>query len=478
MKNLLWWTTKSFFLVAVILFCVDVSPSQSPADTSIPIGKVVETVLVQTRPDQSYAAFLPTGYTPDRRWPTIFCLDPRARGRIAIERFVEAAQKYGYIIVCSNNSRNGLDGPTITQIFTDFWNDAHSRFSIDEKRTYAAGFSGGARLSVTFASRCRGCLAGVIAGGAGFPLGIDPDSKTSFAFFGVAGVDDFNFGEMWNLEKKLSELKVPHRFEAISGGHEWTPKDAIQDGVAWLSLQAIKAGLTKRDERDEKFIDEQLTSRMNAAERLFSQQQFADSYRAYRSIARDFDGLRDVKVANERSEELAKNDQFRKDEKANDEDYKKQLREAGEIRALWQKPFSPDETRSFRSEASIRISEWRKKKEGSVDSRDRRLARRILSQLLVGAYEAAQPSLQARDYNLALTEFQLAKEIDPKSANVNFEIARVYALKRQKKSALDSLEEAVSLGFKDLNRLKAEEAFAGLTDEPRYQKLLTSLAGN
>ncbi len=475
MKILQWRTTKLLFVVAAILLCIDQSFSQTSADTSIPTGKVVESVVVQARPDQSYAAFLPTGYTPDRRWPTIFCLDPRARGRIAIERFVQAADKYGYIVVCSNNSRNGLDGPSVTQIFTDFWGDAHTRFSIDEKRTYAAGFSGGARLAVTFASRCRGCFAGVIAGGAGFPGDIAPDTKMSFAFFGVAGVDDFNFGELLNLEKKLSGLSVPHRFEAISGGHEWTSKEAIQDAVAWLTLQAMKAELTIRDE---KFIDEQLTFRTTVAARLFAEQQFADSFRAYRSIARDFGGLRDVNVAIEKSYQLAKTDQFRKEEKAQDDDYRRQLREAGEIRSLWLKPFNPAETRSFRSEASVRITELRKKKEGNIDSRDRRLARRILSLLLVEAFEAAQPSLQANDYNSALANFQLAQEIEPKSANVSYEIARVYALKRQKKSALESLEEAVSLGFKDAARMKADEAFAGLTDEPRYQKVLASLGGN
>jgi hypothetical protein len=51
----------------------------------------------------------------------------------------------------------------------------------------------------------------------------------------------------------------------------------------------------------------------------------------------------------------------------------------------------------------------------------------------------------------------------------------MYGLKRQKKSAIESLEQAVELGFKDAERIKSEEAFAELTDDPRYQKLLSSL---
>ena len=67
------------------------------------------------------------------------------------------------------------------------------------------------------------------------------------------------------------------------------------------------------------------------------------------------------------------------------------------------------------------------------------------------------------------------KEIDPKNPNVHYEIARIYALKRQKKPALQYLEEAVTLGFKDSTRLKADDAFSSLTEEPRFQKLVAGL---
>jgi len=48
-------------------------------------------------------------------------------------------------------------------------------------------------------------------------------------------------------------------------------------------------------------------------------------------------------------------------------------------------------------------------------------------------------------------------------------------LKRQKKPALQYLEEAVTLGFKDSTRLKADDAFSSLTEEPRFQKLVAGL---
>jgi tetratricopeptide (TPR) repeat protein len=463
--------SKSITIVVWILLSSATSFSQTSTEP-IPTGKVVERVVVQSHPDQSYAAFLPSGYTTEKRWPTVFCLDPRARGTIAIERFVEAATELGYIVLCSNNSRNGLDWKTISQIFTDFWEDAHIRFSIDEKRTYGAGFSGGSRLASTFASRCRGCLAGVVGAGAGFPGDIAPDPKIPFAYFGMVGTDDFNYGEMWELEKKYAPLNIPYHFETFAGGHEWPRADNIKNALAWLTLHAMKANLMAVDS---KFVENQFNVRMTTADELSKGQRWLDAYKAYSSVVRDFQGLSDVTVALQQVEKLKKSADLKKEIRNEEESFQRQLREAGEIRAAWLKAPDPDEARLPRHEAMVRLGELRKKKEAETNSADRRLARRIISHLLIESIESAQANLRSGDYNSALTNYELAHEADPKNANLAYEIARVYALKRQKKSALQSLEEAVSLGFKDLSRLKSEEAFASLTHDPRYQKLIATM---
>jgi hypothetical protein len=438
----------------------------------VDVGKVVEKVLVQSHPDQSYAAFLPRSYTPDKRWPIVFCLDPRARGRVAIERFTEAADQLGYIVLCSNNSRNGLDWQTISNIFTDFWDDAHARFSIDEKRTYAAGFSGGSRLAATFASRCRGCLAGIIACGAGFPADIQPDVNTQFSYFGIAGVDDFNFSEMWELEKKLSELKLAFRFESFLGGHEWPPSENIKRALAWFTLQSLRTGSVARDEA---LLDAQFSERMSLADQLMAEQRWSDSYKAYASIARDFTGLRDSRAAVERADRLKESADFKEEVKTEEDLFRRQLREVSEIRFAWFKQPDSDTATLPRHETILRVAEWRKKKELAKDSPDRRLARRIISQILIASIEESQASLRAKDYDVALANLQLAHEVDQKNANVVFEMARAYALKREKKSAVQFLEQAVALGFKDVARIKAETAFNSFVEDPRYQKLLAAL---
>jgi len=56
---------------------------------------------------------VPSNFTPERRWPVILLFDARARGRSGVERYQPAAEKYGYIVAGSNNSRNGPCEPTL-----------------------------------------------------------------------------------------------------------------------------------------------------------------------------------------------------------------------------------------------------------------------------------------------------------------------------------------------------------------------------
>src|SRR5262249_25575009 len=131
------------------------------------------------------------------------------------------------------------------------WNamqiDTHQRFAIDDERMYATGFSGGARVAVHIAAACK-CLAGVIANGAGFPVDVAPSSAMHFVFFGAAGIDDFNYAELRNLEEPLTKAGIIHSVQTFEGRHEWPPVSVATAAVEWMELHAIKVGKRPRDE--------------------------------------------------------------------------------------------------------------------------------------------------------------------------------------------------------------------------------------
>jgi hypothetical protein len=107
-------------------------------------GQIVGPVACASDANQSYVLYLPSNYTPERRWPILYAFEPPARGRLAVEIFQEAAEKYGYIVAGSNNSRNVPWEPSLASIRA-MWTDTHARFSLDERQVYTTGFSGGAR---------------------------------------------------------------------------------------------------------------------------------------------------------------------------------------------------------------------------------------------------------------------------------------------------------------------------------------------
>src|SRR5438445_11880037 len=78
--------------------------AQAPAP-----GTVQGSVTVIADPTNSYALYLPSAYSPAKRWALLLVFDPFARGEVSVKLFHEAAEKYGFIVVGSNNSRNFQD---------------------------------------------------------------------------------------------------------------------------------------------------------------------------------------------------------------------------------------------------------------------------------------------------------------------------------------------------------------------------------
>jgi poly(3-hydroxybutyrate) depolymerase len=223
----------------------------------LPPGQLIPDVRCAADASQSYALYLPSNYAATRPWSVIFLFDPGARGSRGVERFQAAAEKYGYIVAGSNNSRNGPWEASITAALA-MMNDAGMRLAIDPQRMYTAGLSGGARVAMKLAMD-TGRFAGVIASSAGFP-DFQPRKSVAFDVFGTAGTEDFNYIEMLEVDRTLTS---PHRLAVFEGGHTWLPAGVAMEAVEWLEIRAMNAG---RRARDQSFLDAILDQRTRKAE--------------------------------------------------------------------------------------------------------------------------------------------------------------------------------------------------------------------
>src|SRR5262245_36724739 len=64
----------------------------------------------------------------------------------------------------------------------------------------------------------------------------------------------------------------------------------------------------------------------------------------------------------------------------------------------------------------------------------------------------------------------------PRDPTVRFNLACSYALLGRKEEALEALEQAVSLGYRDFAHLLADEDLATLREEPRFREIARQIA--
>jgi predicted esterase/TolA-binding protein len=461
----------------------------------IPKGQIVEQVVCLNNTNQSYALYLPSNYSPDRKWPVLYAFDPRARGKAPLERFKEAAEQYNWILVGSNNSRNGP-----LQLTVEAWNaivkDTHERFAIDDERVYATGFSGAARAAIYLAARCRDCISGVIVCGAGFPAGITPSPALHFAVFGVAGVEDFNFPEVKDLDDALAKAGMTHRIEVFDGRHEWAPASMAMEAVEWLELKAMQAGKRTHDDRMIAAIRQKTLERARALEEA---KKTYDAYRAYAGAADAVKGLLDVGDVEKKVNQLRDRPEVKDAIRNEQRQIKKQREIEARLNILiarWERTRTQDSTATQeRSQATgndrestideaidsetqlhATLDDLRKQSKGVEDSGDRRIARRILEGVFVSLYEQGLDFLQARKlYGKAVRTFTLATEVYPDRAGALFYLAWAYAADGQKKKSLQALKTAVEKGLSDPAAITGNKAFDGLRDDAQYRQIIQTL---
>ena len=432
---------------------------------------MIERVVCKADLSQSYALFLPSNYTPARKWPIIYCFDPGARGNLPVERFKEAAEKYGYIVAGSNNSRNG-PGVPLEMIINRFWEDTHARLAIDDARIYTAGFSGGARVACAVGYMFNGKVAGVIVSGGGFPQNISPSRATPFALFGAAGIEDFNLIEVNRLGKTFTEYGVPNRVEVFEGRHEWLPGEMCVEAVEWMEIQAIRSGKQKRDDA---IIDALLKKQVERARSHESAGRVYAAYLIYAAAARDFKSLSDVQALESKSAQLKETKEVRAAIKQEKEQEEKQALRARELfglkQALRDSETGPEAFRDLKRA----IGDLRKKAEEKERTSDQLVARRVLDLLFVTVYEEARALHYAKSYGLEALNLEIAAFVRPENPRILYNLAKAYSLNKEKRKAIDALKMAIERGFKDTAEIERDQEFDGLRGEAEFKRLVEGM---
>lgn len=212
----------------LLLLLLQVSACSS--HESFPTGKIVDTVACKADPSQSYAVYVPA----DTKGAVIYCFDAHGAGALPLKKYKELADKYGYILVGSNNSRNGNDWSTTENIWQVLEKDTRERLPVDTSHVYVLGFSGGAKVAGYVALHHPG-IKSVIVNGAGLPDGTPPDNFP-FTYTTLAGEGDLNLTDLLAYHMALNKTNTRHHLISYNGKHEWAPATSMD--VAFAGIKA------------------------------------------------------------------------------------------------------------------------------------------------------------------------------------------------------------------------------------------------
>lgn len=470
--------------VRILILCLILSAGVTvleAAETFEP-GRIIEKVICQHQPDESYALYLPKGYSAQQKWPVLMALEPGARVLIPVKLYQKAADTYGYIVMCPTNVRNGPRQP-IAKAIHAVWMDINKRFSIDKNRVYATGFSGGSRMSSFMHLITKSPVRGIIGVGAGISEALKAEQVRFTHYFGICGYADFNYSEMFKLEKTLANQGTPHRFYFYSALHRWPPEEIVTRAVEWLELMAMKEDIIPKDDRLA-FIQKSFEKEVKAAGEREQKGEIFYAAGDYSAIARVFDSLvtaDKLKPVIQKAAELKQSKEYKKFDKAENkrlEDEHEYIRKfVGGFNHL--RGTAPKSVRLPKLMTAMGVPALvRMAKKKDKDPYNGSMAERILYNLTSKARMEGEDLMKKGDLDRAELFWQIGVEAGQFSwfnALMHFRLACVYAQKGKTKKALKTLQAAVKNGFNRPDILAREKSWDSLRSNGEFNKIIESL---
>ena len=435
-------------------------------------GVIIDTIEVNNSNGESFALYLPEEFNSDVPSPIVFIFDPAARGRYGLIPFIEAADKYQMILVCSNSSRN-MAYETNFSIADRWFKDIFSRFTIDPTKMYLAGFSGGARLASTIAV-LSGQFKAVVGCGAAFSgnSGHWPVSGDQFYFAGLVGNQDMNYQEMIKAADWLDRIGMSNQIFIFEDDHRWPDAKYISKAFDWFYLLDIKKNLVSDDRN---FLDRYLVDQLTEAQFLSNQSQVIEAVLQYERIIKDLDDYFTLDSLNVKVKELK-----------NSKDYKKSLKSRKEIaseESAWTTKLISKVTEEMKKGESRDNFRWLQKELAKLDKeyvgssrKDyQHLGRRLQQMLFAMVIENFETSVSKGNNKDAQYLAQLSVAIWGDEPWVRIRLAKGFAVLEEKDKALSHLQAAIDNGWDNKEWILKTKAFNILTDLKEFQLLLQDL---
>lgn len=465
------------FIGMLCIMMMSILPVCGQMSEKLKPGRIDDAVACRADAEQVYALFLPSYYTAEKKWPILFAFDPGAQTRIPLELFSPAAEKYGCLIVCPKNVRNGPWEPILKAIKA-VWQDVEERFSIDEKRIYTVGFSGGARVASAFPLVIGIQAAGIIGCGAGLAFNIKPEQVKPTFYYGIVGLEDFNYREFVTLSQGLTQAQVKHAIDVTDGQHQWPSEEACTRAAEWLELAAMKSGARPIDHT---LCDSIYLKMAQKGEELEAANKSYYAAAFYEYALSLLPGLKDTAEFEAKLTRLKSSKAYEEFVKAEKKRCQYELALSDRFADVFSliRNIDPAQTRLTQVIKDLQIDDLLKMERDKEDVFTRAMGKRLLLELQFRGSQEGEAQLLKGDARRAVIFFEITVASGSEISRHYYNLTCAYALAKERKKALKSLKKAIDLGFsnaalmesdKDLDPLRKEKEFSALMRLVRERK--------
>jgi len=344
-------------------------------------------------------------------------LDPQGDGQIPVKKYQELADKYNSILIGSLQSKNGMSYPEQKQILDGLIKWTGDYFSPEKHKVYIAGFSGGARVAVTYCYNQAHRAAGAIACGA------LAAQNVGFMNYPVpllvfCGYNDFNFAEVYSLTRE-TEGDLSYVF--FEGGHEWPDLNSFICAFDFFQQPEVV----------QSYPDDSVAARKDSINKG--------------SGCANMNGTVAVSDRTLHKEEMERN--------------------------LLTGFFQTGNTRLIRQ----KVERLNRKLESATHPDTLHHYNRIRNFLSLITYLYSDQLIKSRRYNIAKEFLDIYQMVDPDNPEVYYLKACVAIADGQQDQAMELLNQSVSTGFSDTYRLVHEKAFSYLQGNGVFQEIVMRL---
>lgn len=413
--------------------------SKGVATDSLPIAKNI---------DHTYSVYIPSSYSENKKWPIIYFFEPVGRGILPISLYSEIAEKYGLIMVSSNNSRNQIPMSESLRLAQELFDDTEERFNIDGDFVLTSGFSGGSRLAITLAG-ITSEIVGVIGVGAAEPVfGYRLPTSSNFLYVGLVGNQDMNYQEHRRIHEHFDEIGLRNWLIVSNLKHRWaTPRD-FELAFLWMRAQI---------DTSYSFEVEHLI--MPRKEALMDSLSFVDQKIFLMGISNE-KGSAELSKA----EELAK----RKDKRIRDSEMiiRKQV-----IDSLNKIIYALDQERTAFEWIKLKGREFKRKAENGKNLEQSSLYSRLFGFLTSYCYERMVSYYNVENYENVHVLIDILESMANSNPWIQWWRARAYSMQGDVVRCVETLTNLIPMGILNKSMLNNDPAFNSVRESEYFKEL-------